>query len=93
MTVARPKVRSRKGGSAVPLDETDKRLMNTLQSQFPLAAEPFTAVAAAVELPVEEVMERTRRLLDERIIREITPIFAARCGFSSSTRAATSIDS
>ena len=33
---AKPKLRSRKGGAAVPLDETDKRLMNLLQSSFPL---------------------------------------------------------
>ena len=41
-----PKVRSRKDGAAIPLDETDKRLMNLLQSRFPLAAEPY-AVAGA----------------------------------------------
>ena len=38
---ATPKLRSRKGGAAVPLDDTDKRLMNLLQSSFPLEAEPF----------------------------------------------------
>ena len=35
---ATPKLRSRKGGAAVPLDETDKRLMNLLQSSYPLEA-------------------------------------------------------
>ena len=40
-----PKVRSRKDGAAIPLDETDKRLMNLLQSRFPLAAEPYAALA------------------------------------------------
>ena len=42
----RPKVRSRKGGAAVPLDDADKRLMNLLQSSFPLDPEPFAALAA-----------------------------------------------
>src|SRR4029079_15504759 len=53
--VPRPKVRERKGGAAVPLDETDKLLMNLLQSSFPLDPEPFAAIARQAELPVEEV--------------------------------------
>jgi DNA-binding Lrp family transcriptional regulator len=79
-----PKTRSRKGGAAIPLDETDKRLMNLLQSSFPLAAEPYAALAPEAGLDVAELMERTARLLDERIIREITPIFDTRAlGYSS----------
>jgi DNA-binding Lrp family transcriptional regulator len=81
---ARPKVRSREGGAAIPLDDLDKRLMNLLQSSFPLVPEPYTEVAAAAEVPVEEVMTRTKRLVDERIIREITPIFDTRAlGYES----------
>jgi siroheme decarboxylase len=81
---ATPKLRSRKGGAAVPLDETDKRLMNLLQSNFPLHPEPFGEVASKAGLPLEEVKTRTKRLLDERIIREITPIFDTRAlGYSS----------
>ena len=72
------KVRSRKDGSAVPLDETDRRLLNLLQGSFPLAERPFAAVAEAAGLPEEEVLRRTQRLLDERIIREVTPIFDTR---------------
>jgi DNA-binding Lrp family transcriptional regulator len=79
-----PKVRSRKDGAAVPLDETDKRLMNLLQSRFPLVAEPFAPVAEEAGLPLDETMRRTQRLLDERIIREITPIFDTRAlGYES----------
>jgi DNA-binding Lrp family transcriptional regulator len=79
-----PKLRSRKGGAAIPLDETDKRLMNLLQSSFPLAPEPFGPVAIKAGLSVDETLERTRRLLDGRIIREITPIFDTRAlGFDS----------
>jgi siroheme decarboxylase len=84
VAVARPKLRSRKGGAAVPLDDTDKRLMNLLQSSFPLDPEPFALVAGEADLAVDELMERTQRLLDERIIREITPIFDTRAlGYSS----------
>jgi siroheme decarboxylase len=83
-TGPRPKVRSRKGGAAVPLDDADKRLMNALQSRFPLDPEPFAVVAGAVDLPTEEAKARTQRLLDERIIREITPIFDTRAlGYES----------
>jgi DNA-binding Lrp family transcriptional regulator len=81
---ARPKLRSRTGGAAVPLDDTDKRLMNLLQSSFPLEPRPFDLIAAEAELDVAEVKARTQRLLDERIIREITPIFDTRAlGYSS----------
>jgi DNA-binding Lrp family transcriptional regulator len=84
VAIARPKLRSRRGGAAVPLDETDKRLANLLQSSFPLEAEPFALVAGKAELAVDEAMSRTQRLLDERIIREITPIFDTRAlGYSS----------
>jgi siroheme decarboxylase len=70
-----PKLRERAGGSAAPIDDIDKRLLNVLQSSFPLEQRPFESVAMQSSLSVDEAMERTQRLLDERIIREITPIF------------------
>lgn len=78
------KARSRRDGSAIPLDETDKRLMNMLQSSFPLDPEPFAVLAAEAELELEDVLARTNRLLEGRIIREITPIFDTRAlGYES----------
>ena len=41
-----PKLRSRKGGAAVPLDATDKRLLNLMQGRFPLAPRPYRRVAS-----------------------------------------------
>jgi DNA-binding Lrp family transcriptional regulator len=90
---AKPKLRSRKEGAAVPLDATDKRLMNLLQSRFPLQRQPFELIATEAELPVDEVMERTQRLLDERIIREITPIFDTRALGYDSMLVAAKVDS
>jgi DNA-binding Lrp family transcriptional regulator len=93
VAVARPKVRSRKGGAAVPLDETDKRLMNLLQSSFPLDPRPFELIAGEAELRSDAVKARTQRLLDERIIREITPIFDTRALGYSSMLVAAKVDS
>jgi DNA-binding Lrp family transcriptional regulator len=76
--IARAKVRSRRGGAAIPLDETDKQLLNLLQGSFPLDPRPFAAVGALAGLGEAEVLERVARLLDKRIIREITPIFDTR---------------
>jgi DNA-binding Lrp family transcriptional regulator len=82
--LARPKVRSRRGGAAVPLDETDKQLLNLMQGSFPLDPQPFARVAERAGLPEAEVLERVQYLLDKRIIREVTPIFDTRAfGYQS----------
>jgi DNA-binding Lrp family transcriptional regulator len=82
--VPQSKARARKDGAAIPLDEADKRLMNLLQSSFPLDPEPFALVASEAEMELDDVLVRTKRLLDERIIREITPIFDTRAlGYES----------
>jgi siroheme decarboxylase len=58
--------------------------MNLLQSSFPLDPEPYARIAAEADLDVVEVKRRTQRLLDGRIIREITPIFDTRAlGYES----------
>ena len=76
--VAQPKVRSRKDGAAVALDELDKRLLNLMQGSFGLEQRPYARVAEQAEVPEDEVMRRVQRLLDERIIRQVTPIFDTR---------------
>ena len=82
--VARAKVRTRAGGAAVPLDETDKLLLNLMQGSFALDRRPFALIAELAELAEAEVLTRVARLLDKRIIREITPIFDTRAfGYAS----------
>jgi DNA-binding Lrp family transcriptional regulator len=79
-----PKLRSRKHGAAVPLDDIDKRLLNLMQGAFPIAPRPYAAVAREAQLTEAEVLTRVQRLLDERIIRQVTPIFDTRAlGYSS----------
>ena len=78
MAPVREKTRARKDGAAVPLDDLDKKLLNLLQGRFPLARRPFAAVAEAAGVAEDEVLRRTQRLIDERIIRQVTPIFDTR---------------
>jgi len=81
---AAPKLRSRAGGAAAPLDELDRRLLNLLQGSFPLEPRPYARVGQLAEVPEDEVLRRVQRLLDERIIRQVTPIFDTRAlGYSS----------
>ncbi len=83
-SVAQPKTRSRKDGAAVALDDLDKRLLNLMQSRFPLEPRPYAAVAREASLAEDEVLRRVQRLLDERIIRQVTPIFDTRAlGYGS----------
>ncbi len=79
-----PKLRSRKDGAATPLDDLDKRLLNLMQGSFPIAPRPYQHVAQEAGITEDEAMERVKRLLDERIIRQVTPIFDTRAlGYSS----------
>jgi siroheme decarboxylase len=87
-----PKTRERRDGSAVPLDELDKRLLNLMQGSFPLARRPYAEVARLAEVSEGEVLERVERLLGERIIRQVTPIFDTRVLGYKSMLVAASVD-
>ena len=79
-----PKLRSRTHGAAIPLEEGDKRLLNLMQGSFPLQPRPYAAVAEAAGISEEAVLARVQYLLDQRIIRQVTPIFDTRAlGYSS----------
>ena len=79
-----PKLRSRKGGAAVGLDDLDRKVLNLMQGSFPLEPRPYASVAAAAGVSEEEILARVQRLLDERIIRQVTPIYDTRAlGYGS----------
>src|SRR5665213_3047803 len=55
-----------------------------MQGSFPIAPRPYEHVAGEAGIPEAEVLARVTRLLDERIIRQVTPIFDTRAlGYSS----------
>ena len=81
---ATPKLRARKDGAAIPLDDLDRKLLNLMQGSFPIAPRPYRRVSELGGVSETEVMSRVQRLLDKRIIRQVTPIFDTRAlGYSS----------
>jgi siroheme decarboxylase len=79
-----PKTRSRAAGAAVALDELDRTLLNLMQGSFPLQARPYDAVARAAQIDEQHARERVLNLLEQRIIRQVTPIYDTRAlGYSS----------
>ena len=91
-TAATPKIRSRRDGAAIPLDDLDKRLLNLLQGSFPLEARPYARVAELAGVAEDEVLRRTQRLLVGRIIRQVTPIFDTRVLGYQSMHVAAKVD-
>ena len=79
-----PKLRERKHGAAIPLSELDKRLLNLMQGRFPIAERPYVTVAQEAGISEPQAIARVKELIDERIIRQVTPIFDTRAlGYSS----------
>jgi len=83
-STATPKLRSRKHGAAIPLEELDKKLLNLMQGRFPIEPRPYQRVAELAGIDEQAAMARVQHLLDQRIIRQVTPIFDTRAlGYSS----------
>jgi siroheme decarboxylase len=79
-----PKLRERKHGAAVPLSDQDKQLLNQMQGAFPLEPRPYLRVAEAIGATEDRVIACVQELIDDRIIRQVTPIFDTRAlGYQS----------
>ena len=84
MAAVTPKIRSRKDGAAVPLDDFDKKLLNAMQGAFPIVPRPYAEVATALGVDEAVVLKRVAELVQQRIIRQVTPIFDTRAfGYES----------
>jgi DNA-binding Lrp family transcriptional regulator len=67
------------------MDEHDKRLLNAIQVDFPLASRPFEALGTRVGLPEAEVITRLGEHKRQKIVRQIGGIFDTRSlGYKSS---------
>ncbi len=91
-SAATPKVRARKEGAAIALSDADRRLLNLMQGSFPLEPRPYAAVAREAGVAEEVVLERVSSLLQQRIIRQVTPIYDTRAFGYGSMLVAAKID-
>jgi len=71
------------------MDTVDKKILNILQTRFPLVPEPFDAVGEELGLTGDEVIERVRKLKAGGVIRRIGAVFDSRkLGYASTLCAA-----
>lgn len=71
------------------MDDLDRKILNLIQKEFPVTAEPFKEIGASVGVSEDEALERVRRLREEGIIRRIGAVFdPGKLGFVSALCAA-----
>ncbi len=71
------------------MDDIDRKILNLIQREFPICAEPFKVIGGKLGLREEEVLERIRRLKTDEVIRRIGAVFdPKKLGFVSTLCAA-----
>ena len=71
------------------MDDTDRKILNRIQSNFPIASRPYLAIAEELDLDESEVIHRLLRLKKNGIIRRIGGnFFPEKLGFVSTLCAA-----
>ena len=57
------------------IDAVDRRLINALQGDFPLVAEPYRQVAGDLGLDEAELLRRLDAMLERRVLTRFGPMF------------------
>jgi siroheme decarboxylase len=71
------------------MDDTDKHILDIIQTGFPIASRPYAVIGAAVGLTESETLARVRALRGKGVIRRIGANFqSAKIGFTSTLCAA-----
>ena len=71
------------------MDDTDRKILNRIQSNFPITPRPYLTIAQELDLEEPEVIHRLRRLKQKGIIRRIGGnFFPEKLGFVSTLCAA-----
>ncbi|MDO7785990.1 siroheme decarboxylase subunit alpha [Desulforamulus aquiferis] len=60
------------------LDNTDRRLLNLIQTDFPICTEPYRVLAEKLGTTEEDVLHRLEQLMSNDIIRRLGGVFDSR---------------
>lgn len=60
------------------LDLTDKKILQIIQSDFPVVSQPFLAIAESLGIEEAEVLTRIKRLQQHGLIRRLGGLFDSR---------------
>ncbi|MBI2411948.1 MAG: Lrp/AsnC family transcriptional regulator [Deltaproteobacteria bacterium] len=60
------------------LDETDRKILNRIQGDFPISRDPFGEVGKEAGVAGDEALRRVLALIDRGIIRKVGPFFDAK---------------
>jgi DNA-binding Lrp family transcriptional regulator len=64
--------------SAKPvLDSIDRQLINTLQHGIPVCEQPYLQLAQQLGIDENEILRRLQKLLDDKILSRVGPIYNA----------------
>lgn len=73
----------------LPMDDTDRKILNRIQSNFPITSRPYLTIAEELDLDESEVIHRLLQLKKKGIIRRIGGnFFPEKLGFVSTLCAA-----
>lgn len=77
----------------VELDNSDRLLLNRLQSDFPITPRPFLDVGRELGMSEDEVIARVRRLLESGAVDRLGPVLSPTAVGGERTLAAMSVPS
>ena len=60
------------------MDITDRKLLNIVQSNFPVVEEPYRAIADEVSITEDDLLARLAELKRQNVVRQISAIFDTR---------------
>jgi DNA-binding Lrp family transcriptional regulator len=73
------------------MDTTDKRILDVIQSDFPLVSRPYAEIGSRLGLSEEDVLRRVRSMRENGVIRRIGANFHSRMLGWKSTLCAASV--
>jgi len=63
---------------APEIDSIDKAILNRIQGEFPISADPYGDIGREVGISGKEAHERIMGLIDRKVVRKVGPFFDAK---------------